>query len=88
MKRLCLFLRWMIRDGEVDIGVWDFIPKSELIIPLDTHVIQQTKKMGLLKTPKADFKTAVELTNILKTFDKNDPVKYDFALFGYGIEND
>lgn len=88
MKRLCLFLRWMIRDGEVDIGLWDFIPKSELIIPLDTHVIQQTKKMGLLKTPKADFKTAVELTNILKTFDKNDPVKYDFALFGYGIEND
>ena len=88
MKRFCMFLRWMVRDGEVDLGIWDFIPKNELLIPMDTHVIQQAQKMGLLSKPKADYKTAVELTNILKQFDPNDPVKYDFALFGYGIEND
>ena len=88
LKRFCMFLRWMVRNGEVDLGLWDFIPKSELIIPMDTHVIQQTQKMGLLNSPKADFKTAQKLTEILKQFDPKDPVKYDFALFGYGIDND
>lgn len=88
MKRLFMFLRWMVRDGEVDLGLWDFIPKNELLIPMDTHVVQQAKKMGLLNNPKADYKNAVELTNKLKQFDSNDPAKYDFALFGYGIEND
>lgn len=88
MKRFCMFLRWMVRDGEVDLGLWDFIPKSELIIPMDTHVIQQAQKMGLLNSPKANIKTAQKLTEILKQFDPNDPVKYDFALFGYGIDND
>ncbi len=88
MKRFCMFLRWMVRGGEVDLGLWNFIPKSELLIPMDTHVIQQAQKMGLLLKPKADFKTATELTNILKQFDSKDPAKYDFALFGYGIEND
>ena len=88
MKRFCMFLRWMVRDGEVDLGLWNFIPKTELLIPMDTHVIQQAQKMGLLSSPKADYRTAVELTNILKQFDSKDPVKYDFALFGYGVEND
>ena len=88
LKRFCMFLRWMVRNGEVDLGLWKFIPKSELIIPMDTHVIQQAQKMGLLNSPKADFKTAVQLTEILKQFDPNDPAKYDFALFGYGIDND
>ena len=88
LKRYFMFLRWMVRDGKVDLGLWDFIPKNELLIPMDTHVIQQAKKMGLLNKPKADYKTAVELTQILKTFDADDPAKYDFALFGYGIEND
>ena len=83
-----MFLRWMVRDGEVDLGLWNFIPKSELIIPMDTHVIQQAQKMGLLSSPKADFKTAQILTQILKKYDIKDPVKYDFALFGYGIDND
>ena len=88
MKRFCMFLRWMVRDGSVDLGLWTFIPKNELIIPLDTHVIQQAQKMDLLNNPKADYKTAEDLTNILKKFDSKDPVKYDFALFGYGIDND
>ena len=88
MKRMCMFLRWFVRNGDVDLGIWDFIPKNKLLIPLDTHVIQQAQQMGLLAKPKADFKTAVELTNKLKQFDSNDPVKYDFALFGYGVDND
>ena len=88
LKRFCMFLRWMVRCGEVDLGLWNFIPKSELIIPMDTHVIQQAQKMGLLNSPKADFKTALKLTELLKQFDPEDPVKYDFALFGYGIDND
>ena len=88
LKRYFMFLRWMVRDGDVDLGLWNFIPKSKLLIPMDTHVIQQAKKMGLINNPKADFKSAIELTNVLKTFDPKDPAKYDFALFGYGIEND
>ena len=88
MKRYFMFLRWMVRDGNVDLGLWNFIPKNELLIPMDTHVIQQAKKMGLMDNPKADYNTAVKLTDILKTFDPKDPAKYDFALFGYGIQND
>ena len=88
LKRFCMFLRWMVRDGEVDLGLWNFVPKSELIIPMDTHVIQQAHKLGLMTFSKADFTTALKLTEILKQFDQKDPIKYDFALFGYGIDND
>lgn len=87
MKRVNMFLRWMVRDGEVDLGVWKFIDKSELLIPLDTHVARISRKMNLLKRNSNDFKAVKELTNELKIFDKNDPVKYDFAMFGYGIDN-
>lgn len=87
MKRVNMFLRWLIRDGEVDLGIWKFIDKSELLIPLDTHVARISREMNLLKRNSNDFKAVNELTNELKTFDKNDPVKYDFAMFGYGIDN-
>lgn len=87
MKRVNMFLRWLIRDGEVDLGIWKFIDKSELLIPLDTHVARISREMNLLKRNSNDFKAVKELTNELKTFDKNDPVKYDFAMFGYGIDN-
>ena len=87
MKRINMFLRWMVRDGEVDLGVWKFIDKSELLIPLDTHVARISREMNLLKRNSNDFKAVKELTNELKIFDKNDPVKYDFAMFGYGIDN-
>lgn len=87
MKRLNMFLRWMIRDGEVDLGVWKTLKKSELLIPLDTHVARISRQMNLLKRKQNDFIAAKELTNKLLEFDSNDPVKYDFALFGYGIEN-
>ncbi len=86
MKRMNMFLRWMVRDGEVDLGLWDFIPKSELIIPLDTHVAKLSRELGFLKRKNNDFKAALEITENLKKFDVNDPVKYDFAIFGYDID--
>lgn len=86
-KRLSMFLRWMVRKDEkgVDFGIWTSIKPSQLICPLDVHVIRQSIKLGLLKTDKANWIQAVDLTNKLKKFDKNDPVKYDFALFGLGV---
>ena len=85
MKRLNMFLRWMVRGGTVDFGIWDFIKKSELLIPLDTHVARLSREFGLLKRKQNDFRAVVELTEKLKEFDPNDPVKYDFALFGLGV---
>ena len=85
MKRMSMFLRWMIRDGEVDLGVWDFVPKSELLIPLDVHVARVSREMGLLKRSSNDFKAVLELMEALKQFDYDDPAKYDFAMFGYGV---
>ena len=87
MKRVNMFLRWMVRDGKVDLGIWKFLDKSELLIPLDTHVARISREINLLKRNSNDFKAVKELTNELKRFDKNDPVKYDFAMFGYGIDN-
>ncbi len=86
-KRLNMFLRWMVRDGEVDLGVWKFMSKSELLIPLDTHVARLSREFGLLKRNNNDYKSVVEITNELKKFDSNDPIKYDFALFGFGVNN-
>lgn len=87
MKRMCMYLRWMVRKGPVDFGLWDFMPASDLYIPLDTHVARISREMGLLTRNANDFKSVVELTENLKKFDANDPAKYDFALFGYGVNN-
>lgn len=86
LKRLNMFLRWMVRDGKVDLGIWKSIKKSELLIPLDTHVARISREFNLLKRKQNDFKAVLELTDKLKEFDENDPIKYDFALFGLGIE--
>lgn len=85
LKRLNMFLRWMVRKPPVDLALWDFIPTSELVIPFDTHVARMSREMGLLTRTSNDYKAVLELTNNLKKFDEKDPVKYDFALFGYGI---
>ena len=85
MKRMNMFLRWMIRKSEVDIGLWNFMKKNELLIPLDVHVGNVSRSLGLLKRNANDFKSVIELTQKLKEFDPNDPVKYDFALFGAGV---
>ncbi|OGI01158.1 MAG: TIGR02757 family protein [Candidatus Melainabacteria bacterium GWF2_37_15] len=84
-KRLNLFLKWMVRGGPVDLGVWENIPTSKLVIPLDTHVAQISRMWGLTERKADDWRTAEEITNNLKCFDPDDPVKYDFALFGTGV---
>lgn len=88
-KRLNMYLRWMVRKDEfgVDFGIWKSIQMHQLICPLDVHVLNTAKSLGLVPQAKSDWKTALELTNKLKKFDKNDPVKYDFALFGIGIDS-
>lgn len=87
-KRLNMFLRWMVRrdDKDVDFGIWSKIKPNALICPCDVHVDRVARKLGLIERKQTDWKTAVELTENLKTFDPNDPVKYDFALFGLGVE--
>ena len=86
MKRMNMFLRWMVRKGPVDLGVWDFIPEYELLIPLDVHVARISREMGLLKRSSNDFKAVLELSNNLKQINPKDPIKFDFAMFGLGIE--
>ena len=85
-KRFLMFLRWMVRkDGRgVDFGIWNISP-SQLAIPLDVHSARVARKLGLLTRSQNDWKAVIELTNKLREFDANDPVKYDFALFGLGV---
>ena len=85
MKRMNMFMRWMIRKSCVDFGLWDFIQKSELLMPLDVHSGRTAREMGLLNRKANDFKAVIELTLNLKKLDSRDPTKYDFALFGYGV---
>lgn len=85
-KRMNMFLRWMVRKDQVDTGLWnDIIPTSKLVIPLDFHVSRISRELGLTSRTQDDWITAEEITNKLKEFDPNDPVKYDFAIFGYGV---
>lgn len=86
-KRLNMFLRWMVRKDKygVDFGLWKNIKPSHLLCPLDIHSGNVARKLGLLKRNQNDWRAVKELTNSLKKFDKYDPVKYDFALFGLGV---
>lgn len=79
-KRFNLFLRWMVRKDNVDLGLWKEIKTTQLVIPLDTHIYQISKYFGLTKRKSPSWNMAVEITENLKKFDSNDPVKYDFAL--------
>lgn len=87
-KRLNMFLRWMVRQDKssVDFGLWNTIKPENLICPCDVHVDRVGRLLGLIKRKQTDWGTALELTQSLKQFDANDPVKYDFALFGLGVE--
>jgi len=82
-KRLNMFLRWMVRNDKngVDFGLWKNISPSQLICPIDVHVARVAKKLGLIKRKQVDWLAATELTKALCQLDKDDPVKYDFALF-------
>ncbi len=84
-KRMNMFLRWMIRDRDIDFGIWKGIPKNKLIIPLDTHISRISRCLGFTKRASNDWKTAVEITEALKKIDNEDPLKYDFALCHHGI---
>ncbi|MCK5507938.1 MAG: TIGR02757 family protein [Desulfobacterales bacterium] len=87
-KRLLLFLRWMVRKDEVDPGGWDNVPKSRLIVPLDTHMHRIGLALGLTQRKQADMRTAIEITTAFRTISPDDPVKYDFALTRLGIRDD
>ncbi|MDR0938398.1 MAG: TIGR02757 family protein [Mediterranea sp.] len=87
LKRVNMALRWLVRtDGIVDLGVWKFIDPSRLYIPLDVHVANTARQLGLLRRKSNDRKAVEELTARLRDFCPEDPVKYDFALFGLGVE--
>ncbi len=87
-KRVNMFLRWMVRkdDKGVDFGIWHSIDPSQLVCPCDLHVERVARKLGLITRKSVDWQTALELTSYLKEMDPQDPVKYDFALFGLGVE--
>lgn len=87
-KRLNMFLRWMVRGGEVDFGLWDRIPTSALYLPLDVHSSNVARKLGLLTRTQNDWKAVEEVTASLRELDPIDPIKYDFALFSAGIEKE
>lgn len=86
-KRMNMFLRWMVRkdNNKVDFGIWHKIKPNQLFCPLDIHTGNVSRKLGLLNRNANDWKAVAELTENLRKFDINDPVKYDFALFGLGI---
>ena len=83
-KRWNMFLRWMVRSDEIDFGLWKKVDKKDLIIPLDTHTFNVSHKLGLLNRKTYDLEAAIILTNNLKKFDEFDPVKYDFAIYRLG----
>ncbi len=83
-KRWLMFLRWMVRKDHLDMGLWHSIEKKELLLPLDTHTFRVGRKLGLLKRKSYDLKAVREITQNLRAFDPDDPVKYDFALYRLG----
>lgn len=86
VKRLCMFLRWMVRPNDgLDLGLWKKLPTSALVIPVDRHITRLARNLGLVTRKTDDWKTALEITSALARFDAKDPVKYDFALCHLGI---
>ncbi|MDR0579168.1 MAG: TIGR02757 family protein [Campylobacteraceae bacterium] len=83
-KRWNMFLRWMVRDDKLDMGLWKRVKKSSLLMPLDVHTFNVSKKLSLLNRKTYDFKAVLELTQTLRGFDINDPVRYDFAIYRLG----
>lgn len=86
MKRWMMFLRWMVRSDALDLGRWSGIARRDLIMPLDTHTFKVSQTLGLLERKRYDLQAAIELTCKLKTFDPDDPLRYDFALYRIGQE--
>jgi len=85
-KRYMMYLRWMVRSDDLDMGLWSKIEKKDLLMPLDTHTFKMSRKFGLLKRKSYDMKAVLELTERFRQWDSEDPVKYDFALYRLGQE--
>lgn len=83
-KRLAMYVRWMVRPGPVDFGLWTRIAPAQLVLPLDVHTGRQARALGLLKRKQDDWRAVQEVTDRLRAFDPDDPARYDFALFGAG----
>ncbi len=86
-KRLNMYLRWMVRNDKmgVDFGIWNKIKMSDLMLPLDVHTGNVGRKLGILNRKQNDWKSVEEVTSVLRRFDDQDPIKYDYALFGLGV---
>ncbi len=85
-KRWFMYLRWMVRHDNLDMGLWQNVSPSDLLMPLDTHTFNVSNKIGLIERKTCDLYASYLLTSKLKEFDKNDPIKYDFALYRIGQE--
>lgn len=86
LKRWMMYLRWMVREDAIDMGLWSEVDRADLIMPLDTHTFKTGLRLGLLKRQTYDLEAALELTRSLLKFDAKDPLKYDFALYRMGQE--
>jgi len=87
-KRLNLFLRWMVRQDDVDPGGWDAVPRSKLVVPVDIHMHRISLMLGLTARKQANLRTACEITDAFRAFAPDDPVRYDFCLTRFGIRDD
>ncbi len=86
-KRLCMYLRWMVRPGPVDLGLWRTIRPDQLVLPLDVHAGRQARALGLLSRRADDWRAALELTERCRMLCADDPARYDYAFFGVGAYN-
>jgi len=86
-KRLCLFLRWMVRRDDIDLGLWSVLSPSELFMPIDTHVLQWARSEGLTSRNTADRRACLEITEALRSLSPADPLRYDFAITREGMKN-
>ncbi len=86
MKRWMMYLRWMVRHDNIDMGLWSKVERCDLLMPLDTHTFKVSQKLGLLQRKQYDLQAVIELTETLRSFDEKDPIKYDFALYRIGQE--
>ncbi len=84
LKRWNMFLRWVVRKDCIDLGLWEGIKRSDLILPLDTHTFRVSQRLGILKRRSYDLKAALEVSEFLRKLDSKDPIKYDFALYRIG----
>ncbi len=86
-KRLNMYLRWMVRPGPVDFGDWTSLRPNQLLLPLDTHAASQARTLGFTRRKSTDWAAVLEVTNICRKLDPEDPARYDFALFGAGVSD-